>query len=77
MSRILSMTQICDWIEITIYGTAFTGIIMNPSGPLPVRLTSHMFSISIIISYFLLGICFVAFISIPMYEMWFKPKEVS
>ena len=77
MSRILSMTQIRDWIKITIYGTAFTGIIMNLSGPLLVRFTSGIFSISIIISYFLLGICFVAFISIPMYEMWFKPKEVN
>jgi hypothetical protein len=48
---------------------------MNLSGPLLVRYTSDLFSISIIASYFLLGICFVAFISIPMYEMWFKPKE--
>lgn len=77
MSRILSMTQIRDWIKITIYGTAFTGIIMNLSGPLLVRFTSGIFSISIIASYFLLGICFVAFISIPMYEMWFKPKEAN
>jgi len=77
MSRILSMTQISDWIKITIYGTAFTGIIMNLSGPLLVRFTSDVFSTSIIVSYFLLGICFVAFISIPMYEMWFKPKEAN
>ncbi len=77
MSRILSMTQIRDWIKITIYGTAFTGIIMNLSGPLLVRFTSDVFSISIIASYFLLGICFAAFISIPMYEMWFKPKEAN
>ncbi len=77
MSRILSMTLIRDWIKITIYGTAFTGIIMNLSGPLLVRFKSDVFSISIIISYFLLGICFVAFISVPMFEMWFKPKETN
>lgn len=77
MSRILSMTQIRNWIKITIYGTAFTGIILNLSGPLLVRFTSEVFSLSIIASYFLLGICFIAFISIPMYEMWFKPKEAN
>ncbi len=71
------MTQIRDWIKITIYSAVFTGIIMNLSGPLLVRYTSEAFAISIIISYFLLGICFVAFISIPMYEMWIKPKETN
>lgn len=75
MSRILSMTLIRDWIKITIYSVAFAGIIMNLSGPWLVRFKSDVFSISLIASYFLLGICFTAFISIPMYEMWFKPKE--
>ncbi|MHC4268795.1 MAG: hypothetical protein ACYSWS_00440 [Planctomycetota bacterium] len=77
MSRILSMTLIRSWIKITIYSTAFVGIIMNLSGLWLVRFTSKVFSISIIISYFLLGICFIALIFIPIYEMWFKPKETS
>ncbi len=77
MSRILSMTLIRNWIKITIYSTAFVGVIMNLSGLWLVRFTSKVFSISIIISYFLLGICFVALISIPIYEMWFKPKETN
>src|SRR3989338_7679506 len=72
MSRILSMTLIRDSIKITIYSTAFAGIIMNLSGPWLVRFKSDVFSISLIASYFLLGICFTALISIPMYEMWFK-----
>ena len=75
MSRILSMTLIRNWIKITIYSVAFAGIIMNLSGPWLVRFKSDVFSISLIASYFLLGICFIAFISIPMYEMWFKSKE--
>jgi hypothetical protein len=77
MSRILSMTLIRNWIKITIYSTAFVSIIMNLSGLWLVRFVSDVFSISIIISYFLLGICFIALISIPIYEMWFKPKEAS
>ena len=77
MSRILSMTLIRNWIKITIYSTAFVSIIMNLSGLWLVRFTSNVFSISIIISYFLLGSCFIALISIPIYEMWFKPKETS
>ena len=77
MSRILSMTLIRDWIKITIYCTAFASIIMNLSGPWLVRFNSDVFSISLIASYFLLGICFIALISIPMYDMWFKPKEAD
>ena len=71
------MTLIRNWIKITIYSTAFVGIIMNLSGLWLVRFTSKVFSISIIISYFLLGICFIALIIIPIYEMWFKPKETD
>lgn len=77
MSRILSMTLVRDWIKITIYSVAFAGIIMNLSGPWLVRFKSDVFSISLIASYFLLGICFTALISIPVYEMWFKPKEAE
>jgi hypothetical protein len=77
MSRILSMTLIRDSMKVTIYSTAFAGIIMNLSGPWLVRFKSDVFSISLIASYFLLGICFVALISVPIYEMWFKPKEAD
>lgn len=77
MSRILSMTLVRDWIKITIYSVAFAGIIMNLSGPWLVRFKSDVFSISLIASYFLLGICFTVLISIPVYEMWFKPKEAE
>ena len=77
MSRILSMTLLRDWIKITIYSVGFAGTIMNLSGPWLVRFKSDVFSISLIASYFLLGICFIAFISIPMYEMWFKQKEAN
>jgi hypothetical protein len=77
MSRILSMTLLRDWIKITIYSVGFAGTIMNLSGPWLVRFKSDVFSISIIASYFLLGICFIALISIPMYEMWFKSKEAD
>jgi uncharacterized membrane protein len=75
MSRILAMTLTRDWIKITIYSVGFAGTIMNLSGPWLVRFKSDVFSISIIASYFLLGICFIALISIPMYDMWFKSKE--
>jgi hypothetical protein len=74
MSRILSMTLIRDWVKITIYSVAFAGTMMNLSGPWLVRFKSDVFSISLIASYFLLGICFMALITIPLYEMWFKPK---
>ncbi len=77
MSRILAMTLTRDWIKITIYSVGFAGTIMNLSGPWLVRFKSDVFSISIIASYFLLGICFIALISIPMYDMWFKSKEVD
>ena len=77
MSRILSMTLLRDWIKTTIYSAAFAGTVMNLSGPWLVRFKSDVFSISIIASYFLLGICFIALISIPMYVMWFKSKEAD
>ena len=75
MSRILSMTLIRDWIKITIYSVAFAGTIMNLSGPWLIRYKSDVFSISLIASYFFLGFCFIFLISLPLYEMWFKPKK--
>jgi hypothetical protein len=75
MSRILSMTLIRDWIKITIYSVGFVGTIMNLSGPWLIRFKSDVFSLSLITSYFLLGVCFIFLITLPLYEMWFKSRE--
>jgi hypothetical protein len=74
MSRILSMTLVREWIKITIYSVAFAGTIMNLSGPWLIRYKSDVFSISLIASYLFLGFCFTFLVSLPLYEMWFKPK---
>lgn len=72
MSRILSMTKIKEGAKITVYSSAFAGTIMNLSSPLLIRFKSDIFTISLIASYLILGLCFIAFISLPIYEMWFK-----
>ena len=72
MSRILSMTKIKEGIKITIYSLAFAGAIMNLTGPYLIRFTSKIFTISLIASYLIMGLCFIAFVSLPIYEMWFK-----
>ncbi|MBO1225060.1 MAG: hypothetical protein JYX80_11595 [Candidatus Scalindua sediminis] len=77
MSRILSMTLIRDWIKITIYSVGFVGTIMNLSGPWLIRFKSDVFSLSLITSYFLLGFCFIFLITLPLYEMWFKSRELE
>ncbi len=77
MSRILSMTLIRDWIKITIYSVGFVGTIMNLSGPWLIRFRSDVFSLSLITSYFLLGVCFIFLITLPLYEMWFKSRELE
>ena len=77
MSRILSMTLIRDWIKITIYSVGFVGTIMNLSGPWLIRFKSDVFSLSLITSYFLLGVCFIFLITLPLYEMWFKSRELE
>ncbi len=77
MSRILSMTLIRDWIKITIYSVGFVGTIMNLSGPWLIRFKSDVFSLSLITSYFLLGGCFIFLITLPLYEMWFKSRELE
>ncbi len=72
MSRILSMTKIGEGVKITIYSFAFSGAIMNLTGPYLIRFKSEIFTISLIASYLIFGLCFIAFISLPIYEMWFK-----
>ena len=72
MSRILSMTKIREGIKIAIYSLAFAGTIMNLTGPYLVRFKSEVFTISLIASYLIIGLGFIAFMSLPIYEMWFK-----
>lgn len=75
MSRIFSMTLTREWIKISIYSLAFTGNLLNLSGPWLIRFKSDAFSHSLIASYYILGSCFVCLITLPIYEMWIKPKE--
>ena len=78
MSRILSMTKAGEGIKITVYVSAFIGVIMNLSGPYLIIYASEIFTISLIASYIILGSCFIAFISLPIYKMWSrKPAEES
>jgi len=78
MSRILSMTKAGEGIKITVYVSAFIGVIMNLSGPYLIIYASEIFSKTLIASYVILGSCFIAFISLPIYKMWSrKPAEES
>jgi len=78
MSRILSMTKAGEGIKITVYVSAFIGVIMNLSGPYLIIYASDIFSKTLIASYVILGSCFIAFISLPIYKMWSrKPAEES
>ena len=72
MSRILSMTKIGEVVKITVYSFAFLGTIMNLTGPSLIRFKSDIFTITLIASYLILGSCFIVFMSLPIYEMWFK-----
>ena len=78
MSRILSMTKAGEGIKITVYVSAFIGVILNLSGPYLIIYASDIFSKTLIASYVILGSCFIAFISLPIYKMWSrKPAEES
>ena len=78
LSRILSMTGTGEGVKITVYVSAFIGTIMNLSGPFLIRYKSEIFTISLIASYIILGLCFIAFISLPIGKMWSrKPAEES
>jgi hypothetical protein len=78
MSRILSMTGTGEGIKITIYVSTFIGVIMNLSGPYLIINASDIFSTVLILSYIILGSCFIAFISLPICKMWSrKPAEES
>lgn len=72
MSRILSMTKISEVIKILVYAGAFISGIMNLLGPYLIRYKSEIFSVPLIISYYIMGLCFIAFMYFPIYEMWFK-----
>lgn len=78
MSRILSMTGTGEGIKITVYISAFIGTIMNLSCPYLIIYASEIFTISLIASYIILGLCFIAFISLPIGKMWSRrPAEES
>ena len=78
MSRILSMTGTGEGVKVTVYVSAFIGTIMNLSGPYLIIYSSETFTISLIASYIILGLCFIAFISLPIGKMWSrKPAEES
>ncbi len=78
MSRILSMIKVGEGVKITVYVSAFIGAILNLSGPYLIINTSEIFTISLIISYIILGTCVIAFISLPIFKMWSrKPAEES
>ena len=78
MSRILSMTKAGEGIKITVYVSAFIGVILNLSGAYLIIYASEIFSKTLIASYVILGSCFIAFISLPIYKMWSrKPAEES
>ena len=75
LSRIFSMTKVREVFKIAIYSFAFIGTIMNLSGPWLIRYKSDIFTLTLIASYIILGLCFIFFISMPIYEMWFKESE--
>ena len=75
LSRVLSMTRAGEGVKITVYTSAFVGTIMNLSGPYLIRFASDTVAVSLIASYIILGFCFFAFISLPMFEMWFRVLE--
>ncbi len=78
MSRILSMTGTGEGVKFTVYISAFIGVIMNLSGPYLIIYASKISTISLIASYIILGTCFIAFMSLPIYKMWSrKPAEES
>ena len=74
MSRIFSMTSIRDEIKTTVYTGAFAGTLINLSGPWLVGYKSIVFAVSLMVSYLILGLCFLILVSLPIYEMWFKEK---
>ena len=75
MSRIFSMASIREGFKTAIYIAAFIGTVMNLTGPWLIRFKSDVFTLSLISSYFILGFCFLFFIFLPLYEMWFKSKD--
>lgn len=75
LSRIFSMTKVREIFKIIIYSFAFIGIIMNLSGPWLIRYKSDIFTLSLITTYIILGLCFIFFISMPIYDMWLKKSE--
>ncbi|GJQ59471.1 MAG: hypothetical protein D8M57_10005 [Candidatus Scalindua sp. AMX11] len=72
LSRILSLTDIRDGVKTTIYSIAFVGTGMNLSSIYLIRYKPEIFSLSLLASYIVLGLCFTTYISMPIWVMWFK-----
>lgn len=75
LSRILTMTLLRSELKIAVLSIAFAGTILNIFGPFTIIYFSPKCSILLYLSYIFLGISFPVFICLPLYEMWFKPKD--
>lgn len=77
LSRMLAMTQLRDWLKITVYSGSLAGIIMNLCAPWLIRYTSHHFVIVLTISNILFILTFGAYIFFPIYDMWFQSDRAK
>lgn len=75
LSRILTMTLLRNELKIAVLSIAFVGAILNIFGPFTIMYFSPKCAIILYLSYIFLGISFPVFICLPLYEMWFKPKN--
>lgn len=75
LSRIFSMTRIREGIKIAVYSISFAGVILNVGAPWLIRYVHHHFVVTFIISNILLILGFGAYISVPLYEMWFRKNH--
>ncbi|MDR4508328.1 MAG: hypothetical protein MRJ65_08860 [Candidatus Brocadiaceae bacterium] len=74
LSRILAMTQTQEWLKITIYCISFAGVLLNLGAPWLIRYAHPLFAFTVAVSSIFLLLSFVAYIFIPLYEMWFGKK---
>ncbi|OQZ00498.1 MAG: hypothetical protein B6D35_06540 [Candidatus Brocadia sp. UTAMX2] len=72
LSRIMAMTHTREGLKVTIYGASFMGILLNLGAPWLIRYSSPHFVLTFTISNILLILSFGAYISLPLYEMWFR-----
>lgn len=75
LSRILHMTTIKEWIKITIPCLAFVGMAINLGAPWLITFVTPYAVIMLSLSNIALIISFSAYVTIPLYEMWFMEKS--